>query len=64
MTVANYLWNGLGQNPRAIEILLVAHKNGLLEDSAQVQLAGWLQDQNRFAEMIPILEPLIASPRR
>jgi Flp pilus assembly protein TadD len=61
MTVANYLWHGLGLQQRAIEILLLAHKNGLLEDSADVQLAQWLQEVGRYAEMIPILEPLVAA---
>ena len=61
MTVANYLWHGLGLYPRAIEILLLAHKNGLLDESAQLQLTGWLQEQKRFAEMIPILEPLVTA---
>ncbi|MEX2287409.1 MAG: VIT domain-containing protein [Planctomycetaceae bacterium] len=59
MKVASYLWNGLGQLPRATEILLLAHRDGLLEDSAQFELAGYLQEQNRYAEMIPILEPLM-----
>ncbi len=61
VAVANYLWNGLHLFPRAIEILLLAHKNGLLDESAQVQLTHWLQEQKRFAEMIPILEPLVAA---
>ncbi|HLQ47327.1 MAG TPA: hypothetical protein VK137_21460, partial [Planctomycetaceae bacterium] len=58
LTVANYLWGGLNRTERAIEILLLAHKNGLLDEAAQVQLVGWLHQQNRWAESIPLLEPL------
>ena len=58
IAVANYLWSGLDRGARAIEILLVAHKSGLLDEAAQVQLANWLHQQNRWAESIPVLEPL------
>ena len=59
VTVANYLWSGLDRGARAIEILLVAHKEGLLEESAQAQLVNWLHQQNRWAESIPLLELLV-----
>jgi autotransporter-associated beta strand protein len=59
MAVANYLWSGLNRYDRAIEILLVAHRDGLLDEGGQNQLAEWLQHQNRHAESIPILEPLV-----
>ncbi len=59
MAVANYLWGGLNRFPRAIEILLVAYRDGVLDEGGQNQLAQWLQDQNRYAESIPILEPLV-----
>ncbi len=59
VTVANYLWSGLDRAARAIEILLLAHKNGLLDEAAQVQLVNWLHQQNRWAESIPLLEPLV-----
>ena len=58
-TVATYLWDGLDRGARAIEILLVAHKEGLLEESAQAQLVNWLHQQNRWAESIPLLELLV-----
>ena len=61
MSVASYLWSGLDRGQRAIEILFVAHKNGLLDEAAQVQLVNWLHQQNRWAESIPLLEPLVAS---
>jgi Flp pilus assembly protein TadD len=61
MNVANYLWSGLDLYPRAIEILLAAHKDGLLEESSQVRLVEWLHHQDRHGESIPLLEPLIAA---
>jgi len=57
--VANYLWNGLHRFPRAIEILLVAFHNGVLDEGGQVQLVNWLHEQNRHAESIAILELLV-----
>jgi hypothetical protein len=59
MAVARYLHAGLNLPARAIEILLVAHRDGLLEEAGQIQLVQWLHDQKRFAESIPILEPLV-----
>jgi predicted Zn-dependent protease len=61
LAVANYLWHGLGLYPRAIEIMLVAHRDGLLEESSQDLLVTWLHDQKRFAESIPIIEPLVTA---
>ncbi len=59
MVVANYLRNGLQLVPRAIEILLIAHGNGLLNEAEQFQLVNWLHETNRYAEMIPILDQLV-----
>ena len=59
MVVADYLRNGLQLAPRAIEILLIAHGNGLLNESEQFQLVSWLHETNRYAEMIPILDQLV-----
>jgi hypothetical protein len=61
MTVANYLWSGLNRTARAIEVLLLAHKNGLLDEDAQVHLVTWLHQTNRWAESIPLLEPLVTA---
>lgn len=61
MVVALYLQHGLGLMPRAIEILLIAHKQGTLEESSQEILVRWLHESNRYGEMIPLLEPLIAA---
>ena len=58
--VANYLRNGLDLSDRAIEVLLVAHRRGVLDEHGQVQLINWLENANRFGEMIPLLEPLVS----
>jgi tetratricopeptide (TPR) repeat protein len=39
--------------------MLLAHRDGLLEESSQEQLVNWLHDDRRFAESTPILEPLV-----
>lgn len=58
--VANYLRSGLDLSDRANEVLLVAHRRGVLDEFGQVQLINWLENANRFAEMIPLLEPLVS----
>jgi predicted Zn-dependent protease len=57
--IANYLRNGLLLKTRPIEILLVAQKDGVLDESGQVQLVDHLQQASRFGESIPVLEPLV-----
>jgi len=37
----------------------IAHASGLLNESEQYTLATWLREANRFAEMIPVMEPLV-----
>ncbi len=59
--VANYLRNGLDLEARAIEVLHIAHRKGVLDEAGQTQLVNWLEAANRFAEMIPILEPLVTT---
>ena len=61
--IAQYFWHGLNRPDRAIEILFVAHKQGLLDETAQVQLITWLHEKSRFAESIPPLETLMAAHR-
>lgn len=58
--VARYLWEGLNLHPRAVEILFLTHKDGLLDVGGRVQLISWLHLDRRFAESIPLLEPMIA----
>ena len=50
---------GLDHYPRAIEILLDAHRREVLDEGGQSKLVEFLRSQNRFAETIPILEPLV-----
>jgi Vault protein inter-alpha-trypsin domain/von Willebrand factor type A domain len=59
VSVAGYFWNGLHEFPRAIEILLLAQRDGVLDQSGRDQLINYLQAQKRFAESIPLLEPLV-----
>jgi hypothetical protein len=59
--IAEYFWNGLERRGRAIEIMFVALKDGLLDDNGQARLVDWLHDDQvkRYAESIAILEGLI-----
>ena len=56
--VAQYLGSRLPQFP-AIEILFLAHHDGVLDLSGRKQLIRYLHEQQRFAESIPLLEPLV-----
>jgi predicted Zn-dependent protease len=58
--IAEYFYHGLYRYPRAIEVLLAAHKGQLLNDAGQSQLVIYLHAQNRHAESIPVLQPLVA----
>jgi tetratricopeptide (TPR) repeat protein len=57
--IAEYFFHGLSRRDRAIEILLAAHQQKLLEEHAQVRLIDFLHQQHRYAESIPILKPLV-----
>ncbi len=57
--IAEYFYFGLGRGQRAIEILLAAHKQKLLNTAGQVQLVDYLQREKRFAESIVFLQPLV-----
>ncbi len=57
--IAEYLFLGLPREGRAIEILLKAHEQKILAETGQWQLVDYLHRQNRFAESIPILQPLV-----
>jgi predicted Zn-dependent protease len=59
--IAEYFFWGLGRHPRAIEILLAANAaqgKKLLGDDGQAQLVTFLQFEKRYAESIPLLQPL------
>ncbi len=57
--IANYFRSGLEMPSRAIEILMIAHGSGLLDESAQGELVTFLQNEGRYGESIPLLEGLI-----
>ena len=57
--IANYLRSGLERTARAIEILMIAYKDGILDASAQNELVVFLHHEGRHAESIPLLERLL-----
>jgi len=65
--IAQYIYHGLASNSRAhkvhsdraIEMMLIAHGQHLLEESGQATLCQWLHRHDRYAESIPILEPMV-----
>ena len=57
--VAKYLWDGLEHRDRAIEMLLAAQADGLLDVYDRQTLVGYLRSVNRYAETIPLLEQLV-----
>ncbi len=57
--IAQYLYHGLHRFDRAIEILLNAYHEQVLDESGQSQLVQFLHKQNRQGESIPILLPLV-----
>lgn len=56
---AHYLWHGLHQQNRAVEIMLISHQQGILTDQDISQLIDWLQQLNRHGESIALLQDLI-----
>lgn len=63
--IANYLYGGVGEYDRAIEVLADAHRRGLLDDAGQLQLIHYFHERNRFGESIAMLEPFVErSPDR
>ena len=57
--IAQYFYHGLHRLDRAIEILLDANRDDVLDEAGQSQLVQFLHQQNRHAESIPILLPLV-----
>ena len=57
--IAEYLFWDVHREKRAIEILFAAHQQKILSESGQWQLVEYLQMQQRHAESIPILLPLV-----
>ncbi len=57
--IADYFFYSLPREKRAIDILFAAHERKILSESGQWQLADYLHRQQRFAESIPLLLPLV-----
>jgi tetratricopeptide (TPR) repeat protein len=57
--LAEYFYFGLGRGGRAIDILLAAHQQKVLDEGGQVQLVDYLHRENRHGESIPLLQPLV-----
>jgi tetratricopeptide (TPR) repeat protein len=59
--IAQYLFHGLERRGRAIEILQAADAKHLLDDEGHSRLVYFLHFDNRYAESIPLLQPLVAA---
>jgi len=59
--IAHYLHEGLAQTDRAIEMLFVAERDGILDDDGRGQLVDFLFYASRFAEAAPLLEGMVAN---
>ncbi len=59
MHIAYYVYHGLRQYDRAIEILLTAHQKKLLGPQSRTTLVSWLHEQQEFGQSIALLETLI-----
>jgi predicted Zn-dependent protease len=59
--IAQYLDHGLGKRGRAIEIMMVAYQNKLLDTPQQIVLCNMLLGHARHPQSIAILQPIIES---
>jgi tetratricopeptide (TPR) repeat protein len=57
--VADYVFHGLKRRDRAIEMLLLAHQDGVLNESGQAKLVDFLHRTGRYGESIALLLPLV-----
>jgi Flp pilus assembly protein TadD len=57
--LADYFYWGLRSPNRAIEILFIAHKGKLLDEDGQAKLIDFLHRESRYADSIPVLQPLV-----
>ncbi|MCA9057840.1 MAG: hypothetical protein KDA85_05050 [Planctomycetaceae bacterium] len=57
--VCHYLFDGLHQFDRAIDILFQTRQRGLLDDDGQLKLVDFLHRRERYAESIAVLEPIM-----
>lgn len=56
--IAAYLY-GIKEYQRGIEIMLAAHRDGLLNDGQIDTLVSYLQTHDRFEESVPLVEGLV-----
>ena len=59
--IARYLDYGLRKHGRAIEILFAAYRKKLLDTKQEIVLCDMLHRQDRHAESIAILQPIVAA---
>ena len=59
MYIAEYFFHGLKREDRAVEIMLDAQRRKLLEIEQQIRVVHLLHQADRYAESIPILEPIV-----
>lgn len=57
--IANYFAHGLQMYPRAIALMFEAYRAGRLDDNQIYTLVNYLDHEQRFAETIPLLRPLV-----
>ncbi len=57
--IADYLYSGLHEHGRAIEMLLDAYRRGLLDEAGQTKLLEFLENGQRYTEAIDILQALV-----
>lgn len=55
---AQYLWHGLEESRRAIDVLAELHGRGKLSVRGRRQLGYWLKDVGRWSEALTVLMPL------
>jgi predicted Zn-dependent protease len=59
--IADYMFRGVERHDRAIQMLSDAHRREILDESGQSKLVDFLHQRQRYADSIPVLEPLIAT---
>ncbi len=57
--IAEYVAVGLDRHDRAIEMLITADRDGVLDAAGKYQLAEYFHITQRYEESIPVLQPLV-----
>lgn len=58
---AQYLWHGLEQRERAVQVLTSAEARDRLRDDGRHRLVTWLHELGRFGESLPVVTKLVAA---